>query len=294
MPAARALSRIALLAGVLLAGQGALVATGVLDHEAPRAVGVALVALGVGLALLGAWPRIRVARRGVVRALGASCVAGVLGYNLATSSGLAPPEWAILLYGAGLVLSSFHLDRRVLRTDVGTLVAYSFPLLLAPLALYALNAALAAQAGATPLSWYVRHLLAAPMAVGLGALGVDAALAGDTVRIATERGPLYLTVGVVCAGLYAAVLFLGVFALFAWQSRTRGMRLAAYLAVGLVGLHFANVLRLILLGWVGHRWGGEALQTAHEHAGWVLFVAWSLLFWAVVLRRLEGPAAVAA
>ena len=114
----------------------------------------------------------------------------------------------------------------------------------------------------------------------------------------TEIGPsriaqLFLTVGVVCAGLYAAAIFLGVFALFAWEQRTPSRRLAAYLALGLVGLHVANVLRLSLLGYVGYRWGGAALQTFHQHAGWVLFLVWTIVFWLLVLRRFEGPARAA-
>jgi exosortase/archaeosortase family protein len=298
--------------GLLLLGQGLLVIMGVLDHETPRLTAALLVLLGAALAL---GPELARRARGrppdtqgppeaptgarplglrplLVAALGAAAIVGVLAYNALARSDLALPEVAALAYGTALLAASPHLARKVGRTDVGTLVAYSFPLVLAPLGLWALNATIEAQAGSTPLRWYVQYGLAAPMAALLSLAGSDVATMGETVRIATARGNLFLTVGVVCAGLYAGVLFLGVFGLFAWQARTPPKRLAAYLALGLVGLHAANVVRLAMLGLVGEQWGGVALQQAHQHLGWVLFLAWTVAFWWLVLRRFEGPARV--
>lgn len=285
---AQNLRRLAILAGLLLAGQGLLVVLGVLDHETPRPVAWLLVVLGAAIVAWGGLPALRLGRARLVLALGLVAAGGVLAYNLLAGSGFAPAEWAILGYGALLALASRHLDRRVGPTDVGTLVAYSFPLVLAPLSLFALNAATTSGWGESPLRWYIRWLLVLPMSGLLHASGLDVSVLGDTVRLATPGGPLFLTVGVVCAGLYAGALFLGVFGLFAWQQKTPPRRLAAYLALGLAGIHVANVLRLALLAWVGYRWGGEALQDFHQHAGWLLFLAWMVLFWWLVLRRFEG------
>lgn len=269
-------------------GQGLLVVLGVLDHELPRPVAWGIVIGGVGLLAWGGLPHLRVGRARLVRILGLAAVAGVLAYNLVAGSSMILPEWAILAYGLLLVLAAGHLDRRLGRVDVGTLVAYSFPLVLAPLALYAVNAATTSGLGGSPLAWYVRYLLVIPMGFALRATGMDVQLIGDTVRLMTPDGPLFLTVGIVCAGLYAGVLFLGVFALFAWQQETPPGRLAAYLALGLAGVHLANVLRLVLLALVGYEWGAQALQDFHRHAGWVLFLLWMIVFWALVLRRFEG------
>lgn len=290
------LRRLGLLAGLLLAGQGLLVLLGVLDHETPRPVAWLLVLVGAALLAWGGLPALRLGRARLVLALGIVSAGGVLAYNQAAGNGMAAAEWAILGYGALLVLASRHLGRRVGPTDVGTLVAYSFPLVLAPLSLFALNAATTSGWGESPLRWYIRWLLVLPMSLLLNATGLEVGVFGDTVRLATPRGPLFLTVGVVCAGLYAGALFLGVFGLFAWQQKTPPRRLAAYLLLGLAGVHLANVLRLALLAWVGYRWGGEALQSFHQHAGWLLFLAWMMLFWWLVLRRFEGrgePPAVA-
>lgn len=293
-------ARALLLAGLLLVGQGLLVVLGVLDHEAPYATGVAIVVAGAAL-VVGAWrarPREgaeafetgpRMGPRGwLVAAGGATAAVGVVVYNVVSASDLVLPEYAILGYGVALMLAAPNLHRRVAGAPVGTLVAYSIPLVGAPLALWGVNAVMDAYAESTPMRWYIRALLVAPVGWMLRAGGQDVEIVGDSFRTATEMGSLTLTVGVVCAGLYAMIIFLGVFGLFAWEQRTPPARLAAYLAVGLAGLHFANVLRILILVVVGTHWGGDALQAFHRHAGWVLFLAWSLLFWAVVLRRFEG------
>lgn len=291
-------ARAMLLAGLLLVGQGLLVVLGVLDHEAPYVTGVAIVLAGAAL-IVGAWRAekapeapeeapVRDRRSWFVAGLGAMAAGGVVLYNVRARSDLVLPEYAILGYGVALMLAAPYLHRKVAGARVGTLVAYSIPLLLAPLALWALNAVLDGYADSTPMRWYVRDLLVAPTSWLLALFGQDVSMIGDTFRVETERGSLFLTVGVVCAGLYATVIFLGVFALFAWEQKTPPMRLAAYVAIGVVGLHVANILRITLLIVVGDKWGGDALQTVHKHAGWVLFLLWSLLFWAVVLRRLEG------
>lgn len=298
--------RARLLAGLLLLGQGLLVVTRILDHEAPFAAGVALVVAGGALL---AWPLVRArtrkaapatatprdARRSLLLgSIGALAAGGVVVYNALARSDLSPPEVAILGYGLALVVAAMFLERRLAGVPVTTLVAYSFPLVLAPLGLFAVNAMLAHAGGAAPLRWYIQGGLVAPMAAGLQLGGISAQALGDTVRLGTPQGALFLTVGVVCAGFYAGVLFMGVFALFAWESRTPPPRLAAYLGLGLLGLHAANVVRLIALGAVGFAWGGQALQDFHEHAGWVLFLGWTIAFWWLVLRRFEGPARAAA
>lgn len=290
----------ALVAGLALAGYGALVTLRVLAHES-LAVGVLIMLAGAALAWAarprapasppspGA-PRAPPGHSLAAAALGALAAGGVLAYNLRARSGLEPAEVAILAYGALLLAAAPHLHRRVAGASVGTVVAWSFPLVAAPLGLYALDAALDALEGSSPLDAFIRHGLVTPMAVTLAALGFEARAVDQTVMLATPRGWLALSVGVVCAGLHPSVLFLGVFGMHAWQERSPPRRLAALLALGLVGVYLANVVRLVALALVGYEWGGEALQRAHAHLGWLLFVAWMMLYWWLVLRRFSGAA----
>lgn len=310
---ARAGEAARFLAGVLLAGYGALVVLRLLVHES-LAMGAGLLVAGIVLLLTLPRPRALSAaeegprdraddfssrRRALVALLGAVAAGGTLLYNGLARSDLTVPEAAIVAYGLALLLASRRLGARLWRTDVGTLVAWSMPLVAAPLGMYAMDAYFDAQVGvgASPLDAFIAHGLVAPMAMALKLLGFDAVANGQVVALGTPRGKLFLSIGVVCAGLQPGVLFLGVFGLFAWQERTPPARLAALLALGLAGVYVANVVRLVALALVGYHKGGAALQTAHEHFGWMLFVGWMLAYWWLVLRRLQGapraPAPVA-
>lgn len=308
MTRARAFKASRFLAGMLLAGYGTLVLVRVLAHEAPF-VGLILLLGGAALAWSGRpatldatstlppqgdgdAKRVRSKAAAIATlSLGAAAAVGVTAYNLVTASTFTIPELAIFAYGVVLIVAAPLMDRRVGPTNGRTLVAWSLPLLAAPLGMYALDAALDAGVGSSPLDAFIRHALVAPMAGVLMALGFDVDHTGQTIMLGTAGARLALTVGVVCAGLQPGILFLGVLGLHALRQETPRARLALYLGLGLLGVYVANLVRLIVLALVGHRWGGAALQLAHAHFGWILFVAWMLLFWGFILRRLEGPAA---
>jgi exosortase/archaeosortase family protein len=311
-PAAPARGRMAglrVLLGLLLAGHGALVLVGVIAHEA-KVAGAASLLLGILLLSFGI-PRLHLRRPAFVAAVGAVAAGGVLVHAAATGSGLTLAEAAILAYGVALLVAARHLDRPLRRpfrrtdvpetpgtrpkvgADVGTLVAWSFPLLLAPLALYALNAAFSGSAGAaaTPA---VAKAVVLPTAWSLRFLGTPVEIDGNNLLLATPRGKLVLGVGLVCAGIYPMVLFLGLVLLHAWRHQLAPPRIATLAAAGLALLWAVNILRLVALTRIGVRWGPEALTTAHAHAGWLLFALAMVAFWAVAFRRTEVVARPAA
>lgn len=297
-------------AGLMATGYGALVLLDVLAHEATLLAAVLLVG-GVGLLWLALRPRTGERRRepklpedgredseptaatpgriAGTLALGLLAAGGTVAYNALAGSGFSLPEVAILVYGTALVLAAPHLDARVGPLRAGDLVAWSLPLVAAPLGVYALDAALDAGAGGSPLDAFIRHVLVPPMTASLDLLGFDVAHQGQTVELGTPRGQLFLTVGLVCAGLQPGILFLGVLGLHTWRRRTPAARAGLLLALGAAAVYLVNLARLVLLAIVGHRWGGQALQTVHAHAGWVLFLVLVLAFWGLLLPRLEPP-----
>ncbi|PSG98073.1 hypothetical protein BRD56_02115 [Thermoplasmatales archaeon SW_10_69_26] len=290
---------LAFTAGVLLAGYGALVLLDVLAHES-KLVAIGLLLAGgalVGLTATGASPRQEPstaaqgpspARRWATVGLGLVCLAGVTGYNAWAGSGLSLPELAIVAYGAMLVLAAGHLEREVRGVPVHEVVAWSLPLVAAPLGVYAFDAALDAGVGSSPLDAFIRHVLVPPMTASLDVLGFDVVYRGQTVELGTPRGSLFLTVGLVCAGLQPGILFLGVLGLHTWREPTPPGRAVVLLTLGLLGVYLMNLVRLVALALVGYRWGGSALQTVHAHAGWVLFLVLVLVFWGLLLPAIES------
>jgi exosortase/archaeosortase family protein len=279
------------LVGLMLAGYGLLVLAGLLPHDSPWAGAASLLAgaavLAFGLPAVGA-PRAQ-----VVAALGCVCVGGVAGNALAMRDGLGVAEAAIVAYGLLLVAAAPNLRRGVrLRgrpVAVSTLVGWSFPVVLAPLSLFALNAALSAGGPGAAAAPLVERLVVAPTAAALGLLGTPVDRVGSTLLLATPRGTLSLGVGLVCAGLYPAVLFGGLVGLHAWRARLPPSSIVGVLAAGLAGLWVLNLLRLVLLTKIGVRWGMDALQAAHANVGWIQFCAFMAAFWAVVLRGIAAP-----
>ena len=279
------------LVGLMLAGYGVLVLAGVLPHDSPLA-GLASLLAGVAVLAFGL-PAVGAPRAQVVAGLGCACVGGVAGYALATRDGLGLAEAAIVAYGLLLMAAAPNLRREVgvgdRRMGVSTLVGWSFPVVLAPLSLFALNAALSSGESGAAAAPIVERLVVAPTAWALRWLGTPVERIGSTLLLATPRGSLSLGVGLVCAGLYPAVLFGGLVGLHAWRSRMPPRSIALVLAAGLAGLWVLNLLRLVLLTKIGVRWGMAALQTAHANLGWILFCAFMAAFWAVVLRRAGPP-----
>lgn len=283
------------LLGLALTGYGLLVLLGLLAHEAPLA-GLASLILGLALLARGV-PAVPIHRASLVAVLGIAAVGGVLVYNHATRSSLSLPEWGILAYGISLIAASRCLEARLGRVGVTTLVAWSFPLLFAPLVLYALRGIIAGPAGphaeslADPI---ISATLVAPLSTTLSWMGMPTTTVGNNLVIPTSEGTLTLGVGLICAGIYPAVLLVGVIGLHAWRNRLRPRLIGLYLSVGLVGVYLVNLLRLVLLAHVGAYWGGQRLQTAHAHLGWVLFALFMIAFWFLLVRRVEGSSSAQA
>lgn len=271
--------------GLALAGYGLLVLLGLLAHDS-RAAGAVATAGGL-LLLARGLPRLAAPRRLVPVAVGLLCVGGLVAYNVPRGSGLGLPELAILAYGVALLGAAPFLQARVGRTDVATLVGWSFPLLLAPLAVFALDAAMTGD-GPKAASPLVQALVVVPTQHGLQWTGTPVARSGSTLVVGTPRGSLSLGVGFVCAGLYPMVLFAGVLALHGWRTRPPARQVALWAVAGAAGLWAVNVLRLVILTRVGIADGAGALQAWHANLGWILFAAFMAVFWALALRR-PGP-----
>lgn len=276
------------LVGLMLAGYGLLVLAGVLPHDAPVAGAASLMA---GAVLLAAGlPAVFRPRRSIVALLGCACIGGVAGYALARGSGLSAPELAIVAYGMLLLVAAPRLDARLGRFQVGSLVGWSFPLLLAPLSLFALNAGLSSPQAGSAAGPLVQAMVVDPTAALLRLLGTPVHQAGSTLVLATPRGTtMSLGIGLVCAGLYPGVLFGGLVALHAWHDRVPLRRAALLVLGGLAGLWLLNVVRLVLLTRIGLAYGMDALQAAHANLGWLFFSAFMVVFWRFALAPAHAP-----
>ena len=102
-----------------------------------------------------------------------------------------------------------------------------------------------------------------------------------------------------CSGIYSFAIFGSAFIAFVLSEYDRlYWRTWALLGLGFLSAYVANVLRMAVIVLVGYFTDttSTALQSmliAHSYAGWLIFLGWTALFWAALLRLLPiGPARV--
>jgi exosortase/archaeosortase family protein len=140
-------------------------------------------------------------------------------------------------------------------------------------------------AGSSVGNWYVHYMLAAPFAGVLNVIGIHASSSGNVVQMYFQDGsPQALGISAYCAGLYSFSIFLAAFFSFVLVfERLPTKTLAIVLALGIIIAYLGNLLRMVIIGIVGYYKGLDALLWAHENVGWMIFLAWSALFWYFLL-----------
>ena len=276
------LARTLGLLGLASLGQGLFILLRVVPHESPL-LGAGLAALGAILLFFAPLPRVERMPRWPLVAGGLGVAGAVLLYNLARGATFVPPKVALVVFGLALAVAA----PLVSRPRVANAVAWSIPLVGAPLGVWAAQAlAKASFGGATPMELFIEHALIAPMAGALAAFGFEPTVSGQYITFDTaDGGRMRLLVGVACSGLQAMGLFGGILLVYVIAEKPGWMRGLLWSAIGLLGVYAVNVMRLISLGLVGHQWGSDALQWAHANLGWVFFVGWTGLFaWLTIAR----------
>jgi archaeosortase C (PEF-CTERM variant) len=120
--------------------------------------------------------------------------------------------------------------------------------------------------------------------------------------LSAQTVEVYITTA--CSGVYSFAIFASAFSAFVLTEQRRFTpRVALFFALGVFFAYAANVLRMVVIVLVGYHFSGsgnagDAIQTmlaAHSNAGWIIFLAWIALFWALLFRFLprEAPAAAA-
>lgn len=276
------LARTLALFGLASLGQGLFILLRVVPHESPL-LGAGLAGLGATLLLFAPLPRIERVPRWPLVVGGLAIAGGVILYNLSRGATFVPPKVALIVFGLALAASA----PLVARPRVANAVAWSIPLLGAPLAIWAAQAlAKSTIAGQTPMELFIAHGLIAPMATILAAMGYHPYVDGQYITFDTQDGgSMRLLVGVACSGLQAMGLFGGILLVYVLAEKPGWRRGLLWSAIGLAGVYVVNVVRLVSLALVGSAHGQDALQWAHANLGWMFFVGWTGLFaWLAMAR----------
>jgi len=226
----------------------------------------------------------------VMVVFGAAIIALVLVYNLRFSqrSELGDLDTLSLLFGGMLI--AYPIAARRYKTEAAfSLIFLGLVVLLLVLPQAVMS--VSSGAGSSVGNAYVHYMLAEPFARILSVLGIHASSSGNNVAIVFQDGtPTSLSISAYCAGLYSFSIFVSAFVAFVLVfERMPAKKTAIVLACGLVAAYLGNVFRMVVIGLVGYYRGMDALLWAHRNAGWLIFLAWSSVFWYLVMKFATSP-----
>ncbi len=227
--------------------------------------------------------------RYAVMAVGAVVVVLVLAYNLAVSPRpeIGDVDTITIFFGAVMVTYPFVVDRFKVESTFSLVFLGLVTLFLAlP---QVLSGILSGGGVSSAGNWYVHYMLAAPFSGILDLIGIPSSSAGNVVTIQFQDGTFNsLAISAYCAGMYSFSIFLSAFISFVLVfERLKPRTLLLVLGLGLLIAYLGNLFRMVIIGVVGYLWGMGALLWAHENVGWVIFLAWSSLFWWYILSRVS-------
>jgi hypothetical protein len=180
----KTLARLLALLGLASLGQGLFILLRVVPHESPL-LGAGLAALGALLLRFTPLPRVPRLPQWPLVAGGLAAAAVVVAWNVARGMPWVAPKIAIVAVGVALAAAAPLV--RIPR--VANVVAWSIPLVGAPLVVWGLQALSAATiAGMTPMELFIEHALLAPMSGALALLGYHPETFGQRIQFDTQQG----------------------------------------------------------------------------------------------------------
>lgn len=218
--------------------------------------------------------------------LGTVVILSVLLYNMYLSNrpDIGDMDLLSMILGCLLIIYPFTSRRFKVETCFSLLfIAFVVVILVIPQIL------VSSDQGSSVNNWYVHYMLAAPFAGTLNLLGIEATANVDVVTITFKDGTINpLGISTACAGLYSFSIFVAAFFSFVLVFERLPFRIMALvLSIGLVIAYLGNVFRMVVIGVVGYYHGMEALLWTHDNIGWIVFLAWSSVFWYAVLRYVD-------
>lgn len=142
----------------------------------------------------------------------------------------------------------------------------------------------------TPNFVSLQYWLAGLMASSLSAMGISAVASGTIVTLSSSNGPpLQLQVASVCTGLQGILAFGMLSTMTLIDFRPRFSRLVPIFALGFLGAFLINILRLLVVFLTFVFLGEAAGITMHVYFGYLVFVGWVLVFWAIAFKYLVPP-----
>ncbi len=126
--------------------------------------------------------------------------------------------------------------------------------------------------------------MAGVMVTAMHLLGIPASAQGHIVALNSGPKTLLLDVESDCTGIQGVLAFGMLSTMALLDTKPSRARLTILLAIGFIGVFLINILRLVLVFLTFEFLGVSLGNTVHVYAGYVLFIAWVLVFWSLAFK----------
>jgi exosortase/archaeosortase family protein len=136
---------------------------------------------------------------------------------------------------------------------------------------------------------WMANVLASSMTV----LGIGASVSGHLVVLNPNgSSPLYLDIESDCTGIQGILAFGMLSTMALLDMKPQVSKLIPLFVVGFAGAFLINIVRLIIVFLTFEFLGVEAGTTMHVYFGYIIFIAWVMVFWTLAFRYLAPSRAV--
>jgi len=133
----------------------------------------------------------------------------------------------------------------------------------------------------------LQNWLAGVMASAVSAMGISATVSGHIVSMNLSNGqPVLLDIAGECTGLQGILAFGLLSTMALLDMKPKISRLVPLLAIGFTGAFLVNIVRLLVVFLTFEYFGLDAGSAMHVYFGYLIFIAWVMVFWTLAFRYL--------
>jgi len=128
--------------------------------------------------------------------------------------------------------------------------------------------------------------MAGVLTSSMNLLGITASVSGHIVTLNSGTNALLLNVEGDCTGIQGILAFGMLSTMALLDMKPKLSRLIPLFAIGFIGAFLINILRLIVVFLTFEFFGVDAGNTVHVYAGYLIFIAWVMVFWSLAFKYL--------
>ena len=136
--------------------------------------------------------------------------------------------------------------------------------------------------------------MAGVMASSMHVMGISATVSGHIVALNKGTNTLLLNVEGDCTGIQGILAFGMLSTMTLLDMKPKMSRLIPLFAIGFAGAFLINIVRLIIVFLTFDFFGVAAGTQMHVYFGYVIFIAWVMVFWTLAFKYLATHPATSA